>query len=137
MRPRSVTILGLLLLLLTISASGALLLFPVGRPLAVAPSLLAASPVAIGWVIFGLLLAYVAALTAAAIAVLRMRPWARVAYQSVAIVLSLCFAAFLFLVRIPTPWWLYVVCFGSFGGLVWLGWRVVRDRIPAAVPSAF
>lgn len=132
-RPRAISRLSLVLLILALSAVGGLLDNPWGRPLPVAPHLLRMDPVLTGWILLVVGAFYCATTLVCAFALWRMRPWAPAAYLSFVVSITIYMVAFIYLVRLLHPLWLallFVVL------LVWglnLGWRIVQGCfIPAA-----
>ncbi len=130
-RPRAVTNLALILGLIGISALGGVIGAPFGQPLNVAPQLLRLDPGLTSWLIFASAAIYCGATLIAAVALWRMRPWARIAYLWFVACIIGYMAVFCFLIRIPSPLGIGVIFFGLLGGALYLGWRVVGRTFPA------
>jgi hypothetical protein len=129
-RPQPVLRLSQVLCLIGLSALGGLAIAPWGRPLPVAPQLLAADPIIAGWSILIAAACYCAATLAAAFALWRMASWVRWAYAAFVVTLLTYVAVFLYLVRIRTPPALSLIFFVFLSGGVYWGWRIVDRSFP-------
>ena len=132
-RPRSTRTLALILTLVGIAALAGVLAAPWGLPLNVAPQLLRGDPHVASWVIFSAATIYSAAALVCAYALWRMVSWAPTVYVCFVASVVLYMALFLFIVRIPVPIGLGVVCFGLLSAALYWGWRVVKS---AYAPNA-
>ena len=119
-----------ILALLGISGLGGLVNFPLDQPLAVAPQLLRVDSKEASQYIFALACIYCGTTFIAAFALWRLRPWARVAYLGFIAGISIYILGFSYLIRIPTPLFLFTIFYGLLcAGLYW-GWIVVSRAFP-------
>jgi hypothetical protein len=108
-----------------VSALGGILGIPWNQPIAIAPQLLAFSPLITSRGLLVAAVIYCGATLTCAVALWRMLPWAKTAYLYFSISVAIFLITWFGLVHIFGPIPIAVTFFGFLGAGLYWGWRVV------------